>query len=517
MPARMAILLYILLGLVGVFLLAFMLLGRSSRTIARGRFSRLARIGRLGTRLWTSWLGAKLRRLFQSKERRARYDEERRRADAEAVTRTMGQMKGAFMKIGQMLSFISDAIPAEYRVALQSLQTEAPPMDFAMLRDVAERELGRPLERAFASFDVEPLAAASIGQVHRARLASGEEVAVKIQYPGVAEAIRSDLRNAGVLNRMVATIYPALEPGPFIEELRARVFEEFDYRIEARNQAAFRDLYAGHPFIRVPRVIESHSTERVLTSEFVAGRSFADILAADPDTQQRCGEILYRFVHGSISRFGVFNGDPHPGNYLYDDDGRVVFLDFGCVKYFPEEMLGAWDEMVKAHLSARPDEFRAKSIELGFIKAETDIETDVLYDYFGYYYEPFSTDRDYTFTREYNSKSLTMVMRPGGRFAGIEKQLNMPPDFVFVNRIHWGAHSILGQLEARANWYRIQREYMYGEPPATKLGELDRDYRAAWLRERELSGRLILRPDGVKARSGELSGNLPRATVGAGQ
>ncbi len=498
----MALALYLLLAALAVVLLGFLLLGRSSSRIASGRLSRLAVIGRLGTRLWTSWLGAKLRRRFTSKQRRARYDQKRRQADAEAVARTMGQMKGAFMKIGQMMSFITDDIPPEYRAALQSLQAAAPAMDFALLRDVAERELGKPLERAFARFDTEPLASASIGQVHRARLPGGEDVVVKIQYPGVADAIRADLKNAGVLYRMINTFYPALEPEPLIEELRDRVFEEFDYENEANNQEAFRDVYDGHPFVRIPRVFRSHSTRMVLTSEYVAGRDLDQVLAADAAERARYGEILYRFVHGSITQFGVFNGDPHPGNYLFDDDGRVVFLDFGCVKYFPEPMLAAWDQMVRAHLAGDPDRFRAKATELGFIKPDSPVDTAILYDYFAYYYEAFRLDREFTFTTAYNSKSIGMVMKPGGRFAGIEKQLNMPRDFVFVNRIHWGAHSILAKLEATGNWHRIHAEYLEGAPPSTELGRLDREFRADWLARRSLADApgLLLRPEGVRPR-----------------
>jgi len=508
----MRIALLILAGLAVLFLLAFVLAGRSRHRIASGRFARFARITRMGTRLWTSSLVARLRRRFTSKERRARYDEKRRQADAEQVARTMGQMKGAFMKIGQLLSFISDSIPPEYRAALEHLQTSAPPMDFALLRDIAERELGKPLERAFASIDTEPLASASIGQVHRARLPSGEEVAVKIQYPGVAEAIRADLDNAAMFNRMVKGFFPELEAEALVDEIRSRVFEELDYVREADNQRAFCDLYDGHPYIRVPRVIDSHSTSRVLTTEYVSGRRFEEIVGDDEDARYRWGEILYRFAIGSILRYGVFNGDPHPGNYIFDDRGRVVFLDFGCVKFFPEAMLQTWWKLVDSHLTGKPERFRSLAVDLGFIKEDSELGEALLYDYFGYYYEPFHDDRDYTFTREYNSKALLMVMRPQGRFAGMEKKMNMPRDFVLVNRIHWGVFSLLANLEARANWHRIHDEYLYGEPPETELGKLDRAHHEAWLESRgiEPNARVLLRKDGIRVRD-PIQRSMPEA------
>jgi predicted unusual protein kinase regulating ubiquinone biosynthesis (AarF/ABC1/UbiB family) len=471
------IVLYVLLGLVALLLLAFLLLGRSRR-IATGRFGRMARIGRLGARLWTSWLGAKLRRLFTRKVRRAGYDEARRRRDAEAVARTMGQMKGAFMKLGQMMSFITDGIPAEYRASLATLQAQAPPMDAALLRDIAERELGRPLERAFASFDDQPLASASIGQVHRARLPDGREVVVKIQYPGVAEAITSDLANVGVLYRMMAMFYPNLDPRPVVDELRARLTEELDYSREARNQTLFHERYQEHPFIRVPAVITSHSSARVLTSEYVAGRRFADLLADDPAARSRWGEILWRFVFSSIIEHGVFNGDPHPGNYLVDDQDRVVFLDFGCIKYFPEEMLANWLALVRSHFDGEPERFRSNAVRLGFLPESAPVTGATLYEYFGYFYEPFRADRHFEFTSEYNAASIRMIFKPDGPFAGLHKQLNLPPDFVFVNRIQWGVYSILAQLQARANWHRIHREYLYDEPPLTDLGRADHLWRA---------------------------------------
>jgi predicted unusual protein kinase regulating ubiquinone biosynthesis (AarF/ABC1/UbiB family) len=495
----LTIILLVLLGLALVAILAVMLLGRGSR-IARGRFGRLAKIGRLSARLSTSRLGAAIRRRFTSKDRRAAYDEARRRADAEAVTKTMGEMKGAFMKLGQMLSFVSDDIPPEYRAALQALQAKAPPMDFALIRDVAERSLGKPLERAFARFDAEPLAAASIGQVHRARLPSGEEVVVKIQYPGVADAIRADLQNVGVLYRIAGMFYPGLDTTAAVDELKTRLIEELDYEREARNQMLFHDLYRDHPFIRVPRVFPAYSSALVLTSEYVPGRRFDDVVAtASAADKSRYGEILYRFVFGSIIKLGVFNGDPHPGNYLFDDDGRIVFLDYGCIKYFPEPMMRTWRKLVAAHLDGKLERFVEAVYELDFFKRDTALPPQPVYDYFGYFYDPFRVDRDYTFTREYNAKSMEVVFKPKGEIAPLHRKMNMPRDFLLVNRIQWGVYSILAKLDATGNWYRIHREYLSGAAPSTALGRIDHDYRTRWCADRALGADLYVTPDGIRA------------------
>ncbi len=483
---------------IAALLVLLLVLWPSGRFGARA--GRLTRLGRLAARLATSRSGAWLRRLFADAEGRARIDEARRRADAERVAAEMGQMKGALMKLGQMLSFVSDDVPAEYRLALSSLQASAPPMDFPLIRDVIERELGRPLERAFLHFEREPLAAASIGQVHRAVLSSGEDAVVKVQYPGVAEAIRADLDNADMLYRMMGMMYSALDPKPVVDELRARIGEELDYELEARSQSAFADLFEGHPYIGVPRVYAEYSTGHVLTSELVEAKRYAEVLDLPKAQRDRYGEILYRFIVGCVFEFGVFNGDPHPGNYLFDGD-RVVFLDFGCVKYFPPTMLARWKRLMAAHLSGRPGDFRELLVEFGFIGPDSDLATDDLYEYFGYFYEPFREDRMFRFSHEYTRRSFRMVFAPEGRFAGFQKKLNMPRDFVFVNRIQWGAYSVLAELGAEANWHRIHREFVFGDAPATALGEQEIAFREAWRRERGLApGDLMLTPDGVKTR-----------------
>ncbi len=461
--------------LIALALVTLFWLGRKGR-LPSGRLSRLGRMGRLSAGMSASWLGASVRRVFAGKAARGRIDEARRKADAKRVTETMGQMKGAFMKLGQMMSFIDGGVPAEYQEALKQLQSQAPPMDFALVRDTIERELGKPLERLFARFDEKPIAAASIGQVHRATLPTGEEVAVKVQYPGVAAAIRADLDNMDILQRSLKLIYPSHDPQPVIDELRGRIFEEFDYRNELRNQTEFAELYAGHPHFHIPRAYPSHSSAMVLTSEFVRGRKFDDVVAQDATARGRYAEIIYRFVFGSILRSQLFNGDPHPGNYLFGDDGRVVFLDFGCVKRFGADMAGVWARLVGCHFQGDRAGFRAHAVSLGFIKESTAIDADQLYEYFQFFYEPFRFDREFSFSREYIAASFKQVFAPEGRFSGMSKRMAMPGDFVFVNRIQWGVFSILGQLGAQRNFHRIHREYLWGEPPATVLGEEDLAY-----------------------------------------
>jgi predicted unusual protein kinase regulating ubiquinone biosynthesis (AarF/ABC1/UbiB family) len=461
------------LTLLALGVLAVLTLALRPRGLTQSRLGRSFRLGRLSARMSASWLGARVRRLFAGKERRVRLDAAARAQNAQLVAKTMGEMKGALMKLGQMMSFVSEDVPPEMRAALQSLQTSAPPMDFALLRDQTEEQLGRPLERAFARFDEAALASASIGQVHGATLPDGREVVVKIQYPGVADAIRADLANAGLLYRFVGTMYPSLEPGPVVDELRERITEELDYAREAENQRAFHARYLRHPTIKVPGVIDSHSAARVLTTERVSGRRFAEILAADQATRDHYGEIMYRFVFGSVLRDGCFNGDPHPGNYLFGD-GVIYFLDYGCVKYFPAEMLKNWKALARASLDGDSAEFRRKLVSLSFIKEDSPPTGELMHDYFRYFYAPFVEDRQFQFTRDYTSTSFRHMFAPTGKFVGLSKHLNMPRDFVFVNRIQWGVWSILADLRATGNFHRIHREYLYGDPPSTPMGEAER-------------------------------------------
>ena len=469
--------------------------------LPRSRARRNARLAGLSSRLSLRWLWTRLRARVAHVDRRQEILDAYHLHSAEQVLDVMGNMKGAVMKLGQMMSFVTADVPEQYRDLLKQLQSSAPPMDFALARGVIERELGAPLRKLFRDVEPEPLAAASIGQVHRARLHSGEDVVVKVQYPGVDDAIRADLSNLGWLYAMVSMLHPGLDPKPLAEELQVRLGEELDYAREARSQQLFAELYDGHPYIRIPRVFPERSSARVLTQEYVAGRTF-DWLKAQPDAlRHRAAEVLYRFVFGSIGHFHVFNGDPHPGNYVFHDDGRVTFLDFGCVKYFPPPMMGRWKQLLRAHLDGDRPAFRRMLETFGFIGAGAAASTDALYEYFRYFYEPFQADRVYTFAPEYNALSFGMMFdRTHPEFGPLLREFNMPADFALVNRIQWGLYSILAELRATGNWHRIHREHLYGDPPATPLGEVGTAFRRGWKERRGLApdAAVWLEPDGVR-------------------
>src|SRR3989442_8752728 len=274
---------------------------------------------------------------------------------AERLADTLGTMKGAAMKMGQLGSFIdTDYLPDEYREVYQEklskLQTSAPAMPWQKVRKVLTDAYEEPYQELFAEIEPEAFAAASIGQVHRATLPDGRRVAVKIQYPGVDAAIRADLSNAGLILRFAKAIAPGLDAKAVAGELKERVLEELDYGYEAQNQRTFSRAYRGHPFIYVPDVLTRLSRNKVLVTEYVEGAGFDEVKQMDGESRSRFGEIVFRFYLGSIYQLQHFNADAHPGNYVLMADGRVAFLDFGMTKRLDVEQIRLEEDAVKARL-----------------------------------------------------------------------------------------------------------------------------------------------------------------------
>src|SRR5438094_498337 len=325
--------------------------------VAGGRFGRFVRLGWLSRRaLPIAW--RRLRELGETADHASRAalaeDVLAKHADiADEAFRTLGSLKGLALKIGQMVSYLDGALPAEYRAvyqdALARLQREAPALPWSAIEPILVEELQRPVAESFARFEPEPFAAASIGQVHRAQLHTGEAVAVKVQYPGIDRAIAADLKNVAMMKSVLLPVLGLAGRGAMarnlddtLGEIRARITEELDYAREARMQERFRALFADDAELGIPRVFAAQSSRRVLTSEFVAGRTLAEVRAgATQEARDRYGAILSRFMFRSIYEHRLFNADPHPGNYLFPDDGRLVVLDFGCVKELPDWMVAA--------------------------------------------------------------------------------------------------------------------------------------------------------------------------------
>ena len=445
-----------------------------SRTGRAGRGALLARLAgrRVTDRAWTS---ARRRLAAGGKSRQLRADLERR--EAAYVVASLGHMKGAMMKLGQMASYLDEGLPKPMREALAGLRCDAPPMPSDLALTEIERSLGRPLHEVFESIELEPTAAASIGQVHRAVTLDGRVVAVKVQYPGIAAAIKADLDNTETLARLFSMIFPGLDPHELVIELRARITEELDYANEAANVRLFADYYRGHPHIWIPDVVDELCTTKVLTTEFVEGERFEAIFDRSVQEQQRVAEILYRFVFRSLNCHFVFNGDPHPGNYLLAADGRVAFIDFGLVKHFAADEVEQFARLIRAMLGRNATEFRATAEKLDVLRPHAPFSDDEIYDWFAAYYELILDDAPKTFTTEYNRSLLNKTFDP--RTNEILKYANVPPTFALIQRINLGVFSLLGRLNATANWRAISEELWWwtAGPPSTPIGEDE----ARWL------------------------------------
>ncbi|HYV77927.1 MAG TPA: AarF/ABC1/UbiB kinase family protein, partial [Streptosporangiaceae bacterium] len=266
---------------------------------------------------------------------------------AEDVANTLGAMKGVLMKIGQMASYVDDGLSPATRRALSRLQDSVPPMSAELAAGVVESELGLPPERAFARWDPQPIAAASIGQVHRAITHDGRAVAVKVQYPGIAETMAADLDNVALLRRLLRITAPSQDVDALITELRDRVLEELDYRREAANQRLLAAYYDGHPTIHIPQIIGELSSRRVVTSELSDGARFAELAGWPQEERDLAAETIYRFVFRSLYEAHAFNGDPHPGNYLFRPGGHVTFLDFGLVKRYQPSEVALFEALIR--------------------------------------------------------------------------------------------------------------------------------------------------------------------------
>ena len=451
--------------------------------------SRRAEVARLAGRVGRRAALNRARAVFASAERRDALDAELQLHTAEEVARTLGQMKGALMKVGQLASFVHDGMPEPVREALESLQQSAPPMAPELAARVIEEELGGSPSRVFAEWDEVPIAAASIGQVHRAITRDGQAVAVKVQYPDVGEAIARDLDNLDLATLVMPMMWKSLDARAVADELRERLTEELDYEIEARNQREFASWYDGHPFIHVPRVIDALSTRRVLTTELASGVRFQEMETWSQAERDLAGETLYRFVFRSLYRHRAFNGDPHPGNYLFSPGGKVTFLDFGLVKHYTDADLQLALRIADAAvLNPSPAALRAATEAAGYFKPGNPLSDEQIARYGLAFWEPLLTRGPTTITAEWSTQLVQKYMGFGRvesthEAASILDYAQVPKDFVILQRINLGLFAILGRLNATADWRGISEEIWpnVAGPPATPLGELE----AEWLRRRQ--------------------------------
>jgi len=454
--------------------------------LPKGRLARTARVGGLVTGQGLRWAGMRTANRMRTPERAAAAHSERTAALVHQLVDQLGQMRGAAMKVGQMISMVDfgalpEAEQAELQRKLAALRDDVPPVAFADLERLMREEFGGPLDRVFSDFDERAFAAASIGQVHRATTVDGDEVVVKIQYPGVAEAVETDLRNATLLLPLVKRLAPGLDAKALAAEMRERIGEELDYELEAQSQRRIERLLRGHPFVRVPRVYTELSTRRVLVSEYVEGDRFEAVRRSGEAQRDRYGEIVFRFFFGLLYRDRIALGDPHPGNYLLSPDGRVCFLDFGLMRNV--DLARVADERAIA-VAVRDRDAEAVKAALtagGYLPASRADRVDAEWTLrlMRRAIKWYAVPGERRFSPDHTPRDRDRERPDSEQRAEMKTQVNqfaLPPDSILIRRMHGIVAVVLAQLRAGADWGAIAAEYLHGAAPATPLGQAEADF-----------------------------------------
>jgi len=452
--------------------------------IPTSRISRSSKVGRLAASQAAKQMGTRATNVARGDDAREKALAKRQLETAEQIVAALGTMKGAAMKLGQVMSFLDvGLVPEEYREEFQAklaeLRDAAPKVAYKDMKKVIEGEYGAPIDEVFETFDPVPIAAASIGQVYKARLHDGRHVAVKVQYPGVAQAVRADMQNLGIILRLMKMVAPGIDPKAMGDEIRSRIDEELDYELEAQNQRTVARLYRNHPFIVVPEVITKLSHEKVIVTEFVSGRGFEELKQLPQEERDRLGEIVYRFYFGCMYRHHQFSGDPHPGNSLLLDDGRMAFLDFGLFKRIPPAVAEMELEIQRIAATGDGQALLDHLHEGGFIgRPEYYTPEGILEqvrDMTWWYLE----DGEVALTPEIATEVMIEMSDPRSSHFSKMRHETLPPDHLFGRRLEMLTLAVMSQLRARGNWHRIAREWIYGDPPQTELGRLEAEFYAA--------------------------------------
>ncbi len=451
--------------------------------IPTSRVGRTAKIGRLATGQAIRQAGTRAANVTRSDEGKKVALERRHLEAAEQIVTALGTMKGAAMKVGQVMSFLDvGLVPEEYREEFQkklgALRDAAPTVTFKDMGKVIEEELDGPLDEFFEEFDETPIAAASIGQVYRAKLLDGRDVAVKVQYPGVASAVRADMQNLGLILRLAKRIAPGMDPKAIGEEIRDRIEEELDYELEAQNQRTLARIFRGHPFIVVPGVVTSLSRERVLVTEFVEGIGFEELKGKPQEERDRVGEILFRFYFGCLYRHHQFSGDPHPGNSMLMADGKVAFYDFGLFKRMPEGAVELEMQVARAVIEGDTETIMRVGTETGFFPEPEKFDPDKVLEHFRAATSWYTHDEYVEVTPEWATQVLIDMSDPRSEYFGQLRHESAPPDHLFGRRMEVLTFAVIAQLHARGNFHRIAREWFYGDDPETDLGRQEAEFYA---------------------------------------
>jgi predicted unusual protein kinase regulating ubiquinone biosynthesis (AarF/ABC1/UbiB family) len=396
------------------------------------------------------------------------------KSTAEAMLKTLGEMKGLPLKLGQMASYIDGLAPPGYEEkfqrVLKQLQAKAPPLSREAATLVVTEDLGAPPDDIFAKWELDPFAAASIGQVHRATTRGGERVAVKVQYPGIDKAIENDLKSLSMLEAMIAPVGRRYHSKEGLEEVKSVFLAELDYTREAEMADTFRRIHEGDDEVVIPHVHHSLTTRRVLTCALVGGEDYSTFCErASQADRNAAGETIFRFMFRALFKHGLLYADPHPGNYRFLGRGKVAFLDFGCHKRLPDHLVEGMKRYTVAAQDQNWDEFYRACVEvLGYDPNDPD-GWKLYTEYTKYVIEPLTVNAPYKYTHAKARENVAflvrngkkIVFRPDEKLPNLPKPIHVPQDMTFVSRLQWGLASVLAGLEAEANWRKIAAPWLH--------------------------------------------------------
>jgi len=450
------------------------------KKIPTSRSSRTARIGGLAAGQGVRWTAGNLADRLRSEESAKEHSGERALQLADALVEQLGTMKGAAMKLGQVLSGLEfSGIPEdqreEFKAKLAKLRDQSEPRPWREIEKVLRSELGESPGRVFSEIEQEAFAAASIGQVHRALTREGDQVALKIQYPGVAEAVGSDMRNLGLLSPMIRKLAPGLDIKPLFKELSERIEEELDYELEADRSRQIWRMIQGHPFLMTPRVYTDLSSRRVLATEFIQGQSFSALQDEPDPVRDRAGEQIFRFYFGLLDRRAWALGDPHPGNMLRVGE-RMCFLDFGMIRQVPRDYLQGEQAVARAVVDQDAQRVHELLSQLGYLPRPELITPEQILEQLqvagGWYFQPGLL----RITPELVRDLVEISSSPASPYYAQLRQQSIPPVSLLIRRMEGMVLSTLGELRAEADWGSITREMLLGEEPVSQLGKEEKAF-----------------------------------------
>ncbi len=424
----------------------------------RSRFFKLAG---MTASVATNYAKTRVKTLFKNAEEAARERAAAHKISGERIAETLGELKGAVMKVGQMASIAKDILPQELTDALRGLQKEAPPMPFEVIAEQIEKELGAPPDDLFSYFDPKPFAAASIGQVHRAVTHEGEEVVVKVQYPGVDESCDSDLAHLKMAFKMSGLVKMSRKQLNIVfEEIKERLHEELDYTNEANNIKVFYDYYKDHPKIIVPKVIEERSSRRVLTMTYHPGDPLEKVKPPKypQHIRDEIGINLFHLVCGQIFDLKIVHGDPNPGNFAFRTDGTIIMYDFGCVKYMKPEIISAYRYTIQCGLDEDYEGVEKGLLALGVRNPDgPPVEFSYYKQWRDLFLTPFIQKEPFDYGKstlhQEVLKRVPEVMRRMDSF--------LPPvELIYLDRTIVGHYGNLRRIESRGRFLEILQEYL---------------------------------------------------------